>query len=191
MTTYFIQPTVPDSIQIFSYAMKIWEKLKDAASLKNENSDFLVTINPYLLKSAIEHSRIDLSRWVDFHLADQILESEKRAEVQEVSEDSEKRPDNHKIAGYLAYWIAKIRPIQVIPASQLTTSCPEMPRELYNINALFAYSFIIGLLDIAESDVPHEIEQDLIYRLNYRMDDPLSIAYAAYAAERIVRTERR
>lgn len=122
-----------------------------------------IRVNPYVLSAAIEHARVDLSRWLDLHL----------------SECPQSMPDNHKYAGFLAKWVAKLRPVMIIvPESfDLTYS-----RELYEINALFAVFVFRSYL---KRDISKKLAKELIYRLHLRDETGENLAFFAYVCENI------
>lgn len=90
-------------------------------------------------------------------------------------------PDRHKYSGFLAKWIAKIRPIKInrlvyiLPSDKTT-----LPREIIMVNAHFAlYVFRTTL----EYDIPEPIMAHLLYALNFRDWSGENLALLAYASE--------
>lgn len=130
----------------------------------HESFDF--DINLYALAEAIEDARVDLDRWTKFHLI------------------GDKKPDNHKYAGFLSKWIARRRPVQVILKDKNCT--PELPDALYKINATFA---LIVFRSLLKKEIPVALVRELIYKFHYRDPSGEALAVLAYCCEEI--TEKR
>jgi hypothetical protein len=180
---YQIHKATPGALGILEHLEKVWEwfdinVLRNEGVLPDEASNaFNVQLNPYFMAAAVEHARVDLSRWADFHQVG-------RGGSTDVGNDAQSaRPDNHKLAGFLARWIAKVRPIQVTVAEATVVNgklC-EMPFDLYRINAIFAVCVLRSYLETDE--FPQELTDELIYRLHYRDEKGLDLALYAYCGE--------
>lgn len=159
--------------EMFEHGEKVWKIFssqiiagKTARKLGDIDS-FFVFKNDHLLLAAVVHARTALSRWADYHLA-----------------DSESHPSPHKLAVFFGKWVAKIKPIQVIPKSAITSGLiidndhvEDMPSILYTVNASFAAAIIRSYLDC--DLVQPDIVQDLIYRLHYRDESELALSSLA------------
>jgi hypothetical protein len=121
-----------------------------------------VHINPRLVVEAANHSLVDLERMAELHLK------------------GHKKPDRHKWAGFVAKWIAKIRPIYI-------DSEVEIDANLHFINADFAVWVLRSFL---EESIPFQLAEQLQYMLHYRDEKGETLSVIAYCAEEISRLRR-
>ena len=121
-----------------------------------------ISMNLYFLTEAIQNARIDLGRWVDFHLPD----------------DDGRLPDNHKYAAFVSRWIAKLRPVQVIDRGLEG----DFPEYLYKLNAAFAVHVFRSYLT---APIPDSMAKELIYRFQFRDPSGTDLALIAFTCEQI------
>jgi hypothetical protein len=121
--------------------------------------DESVTAKPCISEIAdvIHNVKQDLSRLKLFHLPDT-------------------NPDRFKFAGYIGYWIAKIKPIE------LGISGPDRPPILAFVNEYFALWAIRALI---KYDLPDEYINRIVYTLHFRQIDPDSLTLLVQAMEEI------
>lgn len=130
-----------------------------------DEQDFI--LSPIHVKSAIDNALIDLNRLKDFHMP-----------------DIGKCPDRHKIAGFVAKWIAKTKPIQI------TKKCAFGPQtikvdQVLKLNASFAVNIFISFLDPQE--VPVNITSYLQYWFEFRDERGDVLAFIAFCCEEIAK----
>lgn len=126
------------------------------------HKNFKIEVNHYTLAEAIEDARVDLGRWVQFHLI------------------GDKKPDNHKYAGFLSRWMAKRRPIQICQINECDT--PHYPETLFKLNAIFA---LVVFRSFLKYDIPAPLVRDLVYKFHYRDPSGEALAVLAYCCEQI------
>ena len=114
--------------------------------------------DPVLLELAAESALIDLDRMARFHLSDSL-------------------PDNHKYAGYFAYWVAKIRPIQFV------TPLTKDFKLALSINAKFAVEIVLHFIH-PTTPLTAKAAQAMLYTFQFREMSPQNSALLAYALER-------
>lgn len=169
--SYRINRSVPKEKHFVDQALHTWmffdvEILGNSSNTSDGDAEaFQVELNLHLLLSAIEHARIELSRWADYHLC-----------------GKSSSPSNYKLAGFMAKWIAKIRPIQIVYKSKSTESYhKKLPILLYKVNAYFAATVIRSY--ITSPTINPWLFNELIYRLHYRDETSLNISHTAELME--------
>ena len=85
--------------------------------------------------------------------------------------------DQHKRAALSAFWIAKLRPVQLHTNANVTDALL-IANEWFAIHAAFAH------LEIEVSAVSAPYLRNLIYTLRYRSPDPETLASVVYLLER-------
>lgn len=179
---YQVSKAIPLLDEFIGQALEVWvrfenEFLHGPDILPYGTFDhFRVELNDHILTAALEDARIDLSRWADFHLAS------KAAQGLEV------RPDHHKLGGFTAQWVAKMRPIQVICCHRNDEDPPEMPKPLFQVNAAYASALLRSYLPI-NGTIPVTLLSELMYRLHFRSPEGLDLAYFAYTIEEITNSQ--
>lgn len=79
-----------------------------------------------------------------------------------------KDPDKAKIAGFTAYWIMKVRPIQIVSF--------EAEEPDFYINEMFSLSVFFQFLQIETEYVPKNLYIDLMYHIRFRTIDPYALS---------------
>lgn len=129
-------------------------------------NEIQIGLNPYALVEAVGNAHEDIIRWCTFHLSGKPGRS------------YEARPDRHKYGGFLAKWIAKERPVFVIPANSGHQA--HIPEPLYRLNAFFAATI---LQDYLVAPIPPRLADELAYLLHFREESGEMLALLGYCAE--------
>ena len=132
-----------------------------------------IVINEYALVAAVGNAQQDIRRWCWFHLANN-------------SNNNPAHPDRHKYGGFLARWIAKEKPISVLPVNP--SSSPDIPEAMYRINAFFAVAVLQSYLDYR---IPFTLAQEMAYLLHFRDEKGETFALLGYCAEEIAKNNVR
>jgi hypothetical protein len=130
------------------------------ANMLDEHS---INLNKVLIAKAIDSAINDMGRMADFHFNDS------------------GSPDNHKIAGFVAKWVAKERPIQ-LPDS----GTHELSDWMYKINASFA---VFVFQSFVKRPVPSEIAKNLSYWFRFRDERGETLALIAYCCEQMAKAD--
>nr|VFJ97495.1 MAG: hypothetical protein BECKLFY1418B_GA0070995_110210 [Candidatus Kentron sp. LFY] len=114
-----------------------------------------------IVECAIGNVANDLERMSDFHL------------------EEDKKPDRHKIAGFISKWVAKERPIQLRDNID-NISQVDVSRRLYWANADLAVKVFQIFL---RKEVPFEVALNLRYWFAFRDERGETLALIAYCCE--------
>lgn len=153
----WLDESCQDRIVLLRHVHKTYTEFASKSS-RDTASVFLSV--PHVVQAVVS-ALIDIRRVAEFHL------------------DPGKLPDRHKYAGFVARWIAKVRPIQLRhPLGQNLTS-----ENLVLINPEFAvwvfYSFLQG-------GVPRGVfAQHLRYWFQFRDERGETLAFVAYCWEQM------
>lgn len=146
---------------LLKQAVSVWSTFKS----ENGLSDSEVFLCPLHLRAAIDNAIIDMERMVDFHF------------VQGACADK-KMPDNHKYAGFVSRWVAKIRPIRFHrPMAINLTNAQRL-----ELNSVFSVYIMAGFLKFS---IPINIARNLRYWFTFREERGETLAMLAYCAEKI------
>lgn len=121
-----------------------------------------IKMNRPVLTEAVKHAVIDLRRMADWHLP-----------------GPDRPPDRHKYAGFVAKWVAKLRPIYCDKRTRLVH-----PDPANWINAYFAMWIFRSFL---YHPLPPEMSRNLLYGFHFRDERGETLALIAYACEEISR----
>ncbi|OHD13647.1 MAG: hypothetical protein A2086_01000 [Spirochaetes bacterium GWD1_27_9] len=131
--------------------------------IDNKNASDYIVINKSILREVILDYFADIERLKNFHNIE--------------------KANSIKIASYLAYWIVKKKPLQLIKEPE-----PKIYQEkLKNINEHFAFYIILCVMyNISENSCVNKKEwsnfvKHLIYHFTYRILTPQSIEVALLA----------
>lgn len=129
-----------------------------------DNGDFCGAIrhNNHCLMLALRKALDDLCTYVERHMG-----------------EDEKMPDRHKYAGFIAKWIAKIRPFYVDYDGD-----GELPEHLLRVNAYYAAYIFRSLLEINGSISPHLLEIAL-HAFDFRDEQGENLSFMAYTWEMV------
>lgn len=152
----------PETHALLKHILHVWDQFRQDSGLRHEE----VFISHLHLRASVDNALIDLDRMSEFHLA--------------IGGDGSKRalPDRHKYAGFVAKWIAKVRPIQI--RSQLPINLSNA--RILEVNAVFAVHVMSSFL---EHMVPRIIAGHLKYWLVFRDERGETMAMMAYCSEQI------
>nr|VFJ95825.1 MAG: hypothetical protein BECKLFY1418A_GA0070994_105315 [Candidatus Kentron sp. LFY] len=134
-------------------------------SAKDDFHGHLSELNKMLLAKAIDNAIEDLQRMSLFHF------------------EKGKEPDRHKYAGFVAKWIAKERPIQLIQRDGAAPPLSLVTEKLYWINALFAVHVMSSFL--RGKGIPPRIGPYLKYIFSFREERGETLALIAYFCEKM------
>ena len=145
----------------FNSLVEMYEHLKSSMDINNT-----VFMNYDLLHEVLVSYFLDIIRLKDFHNC--------------------KKINFVKIAGYMVFWIAKLRPIQIIQAKD-----KDITGDIRRINEYYAahvgLSFIANLneplsLDNSTLKIYNTFREELLYSLVYRVITPqmLELIYSAF-----------
>lgn len=127
-----------------------------------------------LVAQVVGNAWIDMNRMAKLHLP------------------ADKNPDRHKYAGFVAKWIAKIRPIYShLLCSDLNIGealNPTIADQMQiQINAYFALLIYRNFLEV---DSPENLDRDLLYTFHFRDERGEMLSILAYTAEKITLLEK-
>nr|VFJ58362.1 MAG: hypothetical protein BECKFW1821B_GA0114236_10411 [Candidatus Kentron sp. FW] len=135
-------------------------KVYDGFIKRNPGYGSDVYLSEMLVTKAIDSASIDIGRMVDYHLKES------------------KKPDRHKVAGFVSKWIAKERPIQLqqVPNLNLTANW------VYWVNPAFA---VLVMASFLREKMPGEIQRNLEYWFAFREERGETLALIAYCCEQM------
>lgn len=159
---------------------KIWNEEFVPQCLEDETrlpgfegwDEIQIALNSYALVEAVGNARQDIMRWCWFHLA-------KNPNSEPV------RPDRHKYGGFLARWIAKEKPISILPKNP--SSPPDIPEAMYRLNAFFAIMVFQSYLN---EPIPDRLADELAYILHFRDEKGEIFALLGYCAEEMAKQNK-
>lgn len=151
-----------ESSELYKHVRNVFELFCQTQFLEKSN----YFLSPIHTKSAIDNALIDLGRLKDFHMP-----------------KDGKRPDRHKIAGFVAKWIAKNKPIQI------TKACAFGPQnvnidQLLKLNAAFAVHVFSSLLI---EQMSNSLAMYLRYWFEFRDERGETLAFVAFCCEEIAK----
>lgn len=159
------QPTLTNEMkdQILLQICKTWRffyidfiKTQIQANLING-----IQINMNILQEAISHAFVDIERMSQFHLP-----------------PADRRPDRHKWSGFMAKWIAKMRPIYcTIPGKAKHNEI------IQTLNAHFATYIFRCFLYLKPNAYHDSLAKNLLYSFHYRDERGETLALIAYCYE--------
>ncbi|MBF0295210.1 MAG: hypothetical protein HQL96_08465 [Magnetococcales bacterium] len=124
-----------------------------------------IRISLPVFTEAIEHAFVDMNRMAAWHMP---------------TED--RQPDRHKWSGFMAKWVAKMRPIYCAKPGKSIGALP-----LANmLNAYFALYIFRGFLYCRSNAHHFPISKNVLYALHYRDLTGETLALLAYSYETIV-----
>ncbi len=88
------------------------------------------------------------------------------------------RPDNHKLAGFVGKWIAKVRPVYYDTEAVL-------PARLHKINAHFAVVAFRSFLELKGQRLPKAVYKSLLYTFHFRECSGETLALLGYCIEQM------
>ncbi|MBF0415938.1 MAG: toll/interleukin-1 receptor domain-containing protein [Magnetococcales bacterium] len=124
----------------------------------DENLRKHIVISKSILVEAIEHALVDLRRMWVWHMPDD-------------------QPDRHKWAGFMAKWIAKMRPVQCS-----FNSSTKLPEAVTFLNAKLAVYIFQSFLN---APIPEVFYPHLKYNFYFRDPRGEDLALLAYCCEQI------
>lgn len=141
------------------------KKLYASLMLKyNQDVRSAVYLNEVLLYAAVSSYYDDIYRFKDFSCS--------------------KWADNHKQAGYTVKWIAKFRPIQILPGKDIS-------KTIFTINSIFALFAGFSFLDTKVADsISQHFYNHLVYLTLYRNLSGKHLASEFYVLECAVNNKK-
>ena len=137
-------------------AVVVSEYLKDRGIHNSQ-----VRVDSWLLNCVIDSSMQDLARMADFHIP------------------PDSSPDRHKYAGYVAKWIAKILPMQLLYDLPLTLN----NKNIIWLNSELALYVFTSFLNGAK--LTPGLVDAMRYSFTYREQNATDLAVLAYCCEKI------
>lgn len=172
---------IPPMESLLDRVQKIWNEKFVPLYLEDETrfpgfdkwDEIQIALNSYALVEAVGNARQDILRWCWFHLA------------KNPNSDESVRPDRHKFGGFLARWIAKEKPISILLKNP--SSPPNIPEEMYRLNAFFAVAVMQSYLDYP---IPDHLAEELAYILHFRDEKGEIFALLGYCAEEMAKQNK-
>ena len=149
---------------LISHVETAWEEFETQVL---KNPDFggslfsHIKLNKRFLQEAIEHTLVDLNRWVKFHNF-------------QPGDEGSKLPDRFKYAGFLSKWVAKIRPVYIEDGHPLQT-------QHFYVNAFFALWIFRSFISLS---FKNELLFGMIYIYHFREMRGENLAFLAYAIDK-------
>lgn len=154
-----------DSLKLCGHVDAVFKLFCDN-QLIDKSSFFLSHIHT---KAAIDNALKDLGRLKDFHMP-----------------TDDKVPDRHKIAGFVAKWIARNKPIQITQSCASNTSSADID-QILKLNASFAVHVFASFL--AEKTL-NNLAKYLQYWFEFRDERGETLAFVAFCCEEITRKQK-
>jgi hypothetical protein len=151
-----------DSSELCEHVWNIFELFCEKQYV-DKNNFFL---SPIHTKAAIDNALMDLERLKDFHMP-----------------IDGKLPDRHKIAGFIARWVAKVKPIQITSECAFGFRNTDV-EQLLKLNSSFAVHVFSSLL---KEEMPNNMAKYLRYWFEFRDERGETLAFVAYCCEEMAK----
>jgi hypothetical protein len=157
-----------EPLPITNHVVEVWEDFRERVignpKLVQPKLRQYVKPNLRFLHEACSHALVDLQRMISFHNLDPVS-------------GTQSNPSQHKYAGVVARWIAKVRPIYIEDGHPLT-------KVEFKLNAFFAVWVFRSYLDY---QLPAPLISALTYSFHFREVSSETMALFAYAIDTSLR----